>query len=157
MRFFGAVAIICAVMGASAANAAVLDIKTVSGSPDRVSGNDTLVAITSSDDAAVPVMLNGADVSQDFRAGAAPHSRMGLVSGLKLGVNSLTAGGKTLKITNYPITGPIVSAKDYQVSFTPDQMARQAGLKGRGTLRQFSGVRRTTLVRSRPSFSLEPF
>ena len=45
------------------AQAAVTDIKALSSRPDRVSGGDVLVQITRSDDAALPVTLNGADVS----------------------------------------------------------------------------------------------
>ena len=100
---------VMAIMVASAADAEVLSIKTLSTRPDRVSGGDVLVQINQSDDAPTPVMLNGADVSKVFHPGAAAHSREGLVTGLKLGANTITAGGKSLAVTNYPITGPIVS------------------------------------------------
>ena len=98
-----------AIMGVSAADAAVLDIKTVSSRPDRISGGDALVQVTQSDDTAPSVMLNGADVSKNFHKGVAPHTSEGLVSGLKLGANTLTSGGKSLTLTDYPIQGPIVS------------------------------------------------
>ena len=100
---------VMAIMAASAADAEVLSIKTLSTRPDRVSGGDVLVQINQSRRSSTPVMLNGADVSKVFHAGAAAHSREGLVTGLKLGANTLTAGGKSLTVTNYPITGPIVS------------------------------------------------
>jgi hypothetical protein len=110
MRISAVAAIaILAVMSVSAADAAVTGIKTLSSRPDRVSGGDALIEITGTDDAVTPVTLNGADVSNAFQPGAAPHSREGLVRGLKLGVNTIEAGGKSLKLTNYPITGPIVS------------------------------------------------
>ena len=75
------------------AQAAVTDIKTLSSRPDRVSGGDVLVQITRSDDAALSVTLNGADVSKSFTPGSVPHTMVGLVSGLKQGDNTLTAGG----------------------------------------------------------------
>ncbi len=100
---------IAALLSAQSATAAVLDIKTVSSRPDRVSGGDVLVQVTQIDDAATPIMLNGADIRKSFRPGSMAHSRLALVSGLKLGANTLSAGGKTLSIKNYPITGPIVS------------------------------------------------
>ncbi|HWY63417.1 MAG TPA: DUF6351 family protein [Rhizomicrobium sp.] len=98
-----------AVTAIPAAQAAVLDIKTLSSRPERVSGGDVLVQISQSDDAPAAVTLNGADVSKAFLPGPAPHTREGLVSGLKLGANILEAGGKSLTLTDYPLAGPIVS------------------------------------------------
>ena len=108
-RAWRCVITIAALLGAKSATAAVLDIKTVSSRPDRVSGGDALVRILQSDDAVTAVTLNGADISKSFHAGSVPHSREGLVKGLKLGANTISAGGKNLAVTNYPITGPIVS------------------------------------------------
>ena len=102
---FAAIAFL-AMVGAS--NAAVLDIQTLSSRPDRISGGTVLVRIVQNDDAATPVMLNGADVTRNFQAGS-DHGREALLAGLKLGANTLTAGGKSVTLTNYPITGPIVS------------------------------------------------
>jgi hypothetical protein len=102
-------AIVILALMTTAAQAAVTDITTLSSRPDRISGNDVLVQITQTDDAATAVTLNGTDVSKSFQAGTAPHTREGLVSGLKLGANSIEAGGKSLKLTGYPITGPMVS------------------------------------------------
>src|SRR5205085_10148876 len=61
---------------ACAANvaAAVLDIKTLSTRPDRVSGGDVLVQITQDNNAATPASLNGADVTSVFRAGSVPNT-----------------------------------------------------------------------------------
>ena len=92
-------AIILAAVLCVPASAAVLDIKALSSRPDRVSGGDVLLRITQSDDAATPVTLNGTDVSKAFGASSAPHSRDGLVKGLKLGVNMIAAGGKSLSIS----------------------------------------------------------
>lgn len=93
-------------------------VRTVSTRPDRVSGGDVLVEITppvpdAADD--LRVTVDGRDVSGVFRAG--PNgSRWGLVTGLARGRNLLTVAGApwqvadaTLELTNYPITGPIVS------------------------------------------------
>ena len=91
-----------------AAQAAVRSVTAVSSRPDRVSGGDVLIEIRQDDDATTPVALNGADVTAAFQA-SGPHVRMGLVTGLKLGPNRVTAGGVTLKLTDYPISGPIVS------------------------------------------------
>ena len=91
------------------ASAAVLDITTLSTHADRVSGGDVLVQITSDSGGAGAVTLNGADVTSMFRAGTAPNTLVGLVTGLNLGRNTLAAGGKSLVITNYSIKGPIVS------------------------------------------------
>ena len=98
-----------ALLGVAVAEAATLDIKTLSARPDRVSGGDVLVQVTQSDSAAAKVTLNGADISAAFKPGAAANTRIGLVNGLKLGDNTIAAGDKTLSVTNYPITGPIVS------------------------------------------------
>jgi hypothetical protein len=104
-----AIIAILSVMSISAADAAVTGIKTLSSRPDRVSGGDVLVEITQTDNGATSVTLNGADVSKNFQAGSAPNTRDGLVTGLKLGVNTIEAGGKSLKLTDYPITGPMTT------------------------------------------------
>src|SRR5262249_48175441 len=98
-----------ALVGALGASAAVLDIETLSTRPDRVSGGDVLVQITQDDNAATPVTLNGADITSVFRAGSSPNTRVGLVSGLVVGTNTLASGGVSLTLKNYPITGPITS------------------------------------------------
>ncbi|HWZ74776.1 MAG TPA: DUF6351 family protein [Casimicrobiaceae bacterium] len=100
-----AFAIVCA----ASVSAAVLDIKTLSTRPDRVSGGDVLVQITQDNNAATPVLLNGTDVTTAFRAGSAPNTRVGLVTGLIVGTNNLSSGSVSLQIHNYPITGPITS------------------------------------------------
>lgn len=114
----------CAVLAANA-GAAVLDLKTISTRADRVSGGDVLVQITQDNNAVTPVTLNGTDVTAAFRAGSTPNTRVGLVTGLVVGINTLSAGGLSLAIHNYPITGPITSGphevpyicttQDYQI------------------------------------------
>jgi len=99
----------CSMLVAAHAVAAVLNITTLSTRADRVSGGDVLVQITQTDNAATPVALNGNDVSAAFRAGSMPNTRVGLVTGLIVGSNTLSAGGVDLAIHNYPITGPIMT------------------------------------------------
>ena len=94
-------------------------IRTLSTSPDRVSGGDVLVEIAYPrrlSSQALIVSLNGRDVSSAFRAGRTPNTVLGLVTGLSVGRNTLTVEGKgrappgeSLALTNYPITGPIFS------------------------------------------------
>lgn len=93
---------------APVAIAAVNTIVTLSSRPDRISGGDVLVQVTQDDDAATPVTLNGADVTGAFVTGPG-HTRTGLVAGLRLGANWIAAGGVRLKLTNYPMSGPITS------------------------------------------------
>ncbi len=93
-----------------------LELNAISTRADMVSGGDVLVRISlprnvrASD---LLVALNGVDVTGVFKPDADGRSLVGLVDGLKLGANSLTAkargDSKTLKLTNYPITGPIFS------------------------------------------------
>jgi len=95
-------------------------IQTLSTHADRVSGGDVLVQITLkhlNPKQPVLITLNGFDVSSMFRAGDAPNTLIGLVTGLNLGKNALRVQGngssglkdETLVITNYSIKGPIVS------------------------------------------------
>jgi hypothetical protein len=83
-----------------------------------VSGGDVLVEIKlppAASTQALRVMLNGRDVSRVFRENPTRRSLTGLVDGLGDGRNSLVAkagsSSATLELTNYPITGPIVSGE----------------------------------------------
>ena len=103
-----------------------IDVKTLSTRADRVSGGDVLIEIVAPDGLAhaVPrdVTLNGRDVSSAFHP--APGSAfVGLVTGLAVGRNVLKVAGKawgardeSLELTNYPITGPIISGP-YQLPY----------------------------------------
>lgn len=99
-----------------------LDIVTLSSRPDIVSGGTVLVRINGSRKMAlsdVAVFLNGQDVTSVFQPEAGGHSLLGLVGGLSVGKNNLTAKAidkhdqpylsARLTLTNYPITGPIFS------------------------------------------------
>jgi len=95
---------------------AQLEVKTLSSRPDLVSGGDTLVEIKAPAGTPlnqVTLMLNGKDVTHQLKPDPAGGSLRGLVSGLNAGENMLLAkAAKTqaiLKVTNHPITGPILS------------------------------------------------
>lgn len=111
---------VCAVFGVWAGlgsdtghsqSSARLEIKTLSSRADLVSGGDALVEVKAPAGAKVTLMLNGKDVTAELKPEAG--SLRGLVSGLNVGENTLIAkAGKaqaSLKVTNYPITGPILS------------------------------------------------
>jgi hypothetical protein len=91
--------------------AAKLEIKTLSSRADLVSGGDALVEIKAPAGAKVTLTLNGKDVTAQLKPDGT--SLRGLVSGFNVGENMLAAkAGKLqagLKVTNYPITGPILS------------------------------------------------
>src|SRR5262252_8780858 len=100
-RLFGclaAILIASLLMAGSAAAAAKspddLDIITVSTRPDTVSGGDVLVRIVVPRSVAINdlvILLNGQAVTSAFRPEAGGHSLLGLVEGLNLGQNTLTA------------------------------------------------------------------
>ncbi|MBZ5607587.1 MAG: DUF6351 family protein [Acidobacteriia bacterium] len=93
------------------------EIRALSARPDMVSGGDVLVRVAAPSDAAlkkVRLALNGADVTSAFRPARDQHAVVGLVTGLKQGRNilELTRDGSrkaSLELTNYAITGPIIS------------------------------------------------
>jgi hypothetical protein len=102
-----------------------LRISTLSTRPDTVSGGDVLVRIDVPRKVSmqsVRVELNGANISGAFRADAAARTLTGLVTGLKLGENTLEASvsgkgdgrSERLTLTNHPISGPIFSGPQQQ-------------------------------------------
>ncbi|MGZ6047521.1 MAG: DUF6351 family protein [Phenylobacterium sp.] len=95
-----------------AAQASGLSIRTLSSRPDMVSGGDALVEIGGATQA-VKLSLNGKDVSGDLQLDPVSHRLRGLIGGLEVGRNTLsaTAGAAkaTLVLTDYPLAGPIVS------------------------------------------------
>lgn len=100
-------------------NTDVVRINTLSSPPDRVSGGDALVEIQLPRSGAFSVLLNGQDITGAFHADGNAKSHTGLVSGLAVGANKLEvkASEKTqaaLRLTNYPIQGPIVSGPHLQ-------------------------------------------
>src|SRR3954454_11515408 len=101
---------------AATAHAAPVVIKTLSVRADLVSGGHVLTEVVLPRGArasAVHVSLNGHDVTRQFGA-RANHRYEGLLSGLRLGANSVIAKlrdgrGAQLTITNHPISGPPIS------------------------------------------------
>ena len=90
----------------------------VAGRNDMVSGNDALLEIAVSARVSLDqtrVTLNGHDVTPQFRPLEATRSLLGLVTGLRLGDNTVVVveqGGtaaSSLVLTNWPIEGPIFS------------------------------------------------
>lgn len=89
-----------------------LSIRALSSRPDMVSGGDVLVEVRGATKG-VTLSLNGHDVSGDLRLDPASRTLRGLVSGLGLGKNTMAASAGQAKVsltlTDYPITGPILS------------------------------------------------
>jgi hypothetical protein len=94
--------------------AGVVRITTVSDRADLISGGDVLVRITApgADPESIHVRLNGDDVTSDFQQHS-DGAGLGLISGLKLGDNTLiaTAGGRGARLTvvNHPLGGPVIA------------------------------------------------
>lgn len=95
-------------------------LTALSSRPDMVSGGDVLIRIDVPQDTPLDraiLKLNGQDVTSLLRPDVAEHTLIGLVSGLKLGPNSLevfdgnspASRVSQLTLTNYTITGPIFS------------------------------------------------
>jgi hypothetical protein len=103
--------------GTTAPQGAAPGVTVLSSKPEYVSGGDALVEVALPAGASasqVSVTLNGAAASAVPAMGAASGAVRLLVSGMKDGANTLgvsvpgSATG-TLQVTNYPITGPILS------------------------------------------------
>ncbi|RZI68862.1 MAG: hypothetical protein EOP79_03055 [Variovorax sp.] len=92
------------------------EIRVLSNRPDIVSGGDALVQVIAPADveaSALRVSVDGRDVTSDF-ATRSDGRFYGLVTGLKVGANSVRAdvAGKdaaVLTVTNFPIGGPVIS------------------------------------------------
>ncbi len=96
------------------AQSAKLEIKTLSSRPDLVSGGDALIEVKAPMDAKPLILtLNGKEIAHSLKHDPATNSFRGLISGLKNGDNTLAVKVATaqasLKLTNYPLTGPILS------------------------------------------------
>src|SRR5258708_39433948 len=101
------------------ANAEV-EITALSSRADTVSGGDALVQIRfAPSKLRLRVTLNGNDVTSDFRPGPRPNTLIGLVNGLRLGHNTLSAQSNAghhehLTLVNHPIIGPVLSGPHEQ-------------------------------------------
>jgi hypothetical protein len=143
LRSFVAPLMVAALAGyavqAHAAPDSEFGVETVSTRADYVSGGDVLVKVTykhENRNHPLAITLNGRDVSAAFHPGQEPNTLLGLVTGLAVGKNTLHVQGngssgikdETLEITNYPITGPIISgAHDYEFLCETDQFIMPDG------------------------------
>lgn len=92
-------------------------VQVLSSRPEFVSDGSAFIDITlpssASGNPTLAVTLNGNDVTSAFKSDPSRSSHMvGLVTGLKHGANAISASygaTATLDLTDYPITGPIVS------------------------------------------------
>ena len=95
-----------------------LRITSVSTRPYLVTGGDVLLRIEAGEDldlSQVRVSANGMDVTEQFSPAVHGGSLIGLVEGLRTGDNEIEAripesdAMAALELTNYPISGPIIS------------------------------------------------
>jgi hypothetical protein len=113
-----AMVIVMALSGPGLESRAAFEIRTLSSRADLVSGGDALIAVkvpagTRAD--RLTVTLNGHNVMSRLTLDAATGDFRGLIDGLAVGTNRVTAKitsprhEATLTIVNHPITGPILS------------------------------------------------
>ena len=113
-----------------------LRIESVSTRPYLVTGGDVLLRIDAGEDldvARVRVSANGTDVTEQFSPTGHGSSLLGLVEGLDIGDNRIEAripdseATAALEITNYPISGPIISGPHEMPYFCRTEEFRTAG------------------------------
>jgi hypothetical protein len=107
-------------LGAGSAAAETFAVHVISDRADVISGGDALVSVglpRSVSPASVRVTLNGSDITSQF-AKRADGSYQGLVTGLQLGANTLTAEApghsSQVTIVNHPNGGPVFSGPQVQ-------------------------------------------
>jgi hypothetical protein len=108
---------ICAVSSAGAMAAESVELRVLSSRPDMVSGGDVLIEVAGVGTVPPPqaeIVLNGHDVTHQFRASPYSRTLMGLVAGLTPGKNTLEVREGSallahLELTNHRLTGPIFS------------------------------------------------
>jgi hypothetical protein len=95
-----------------AALAAGVEVRVLSSRADMVTGGDALLE-TNATLEKFNAKLNGQDVTRSFRPGKTPGTLIARVEGLKIGKNTLEVksakGRAKLELTNYPLTGPVLS------------------------------------------------
>jgi hypothetical protein len=94
-------------------------LAVLSSRADMVSGGDALIEVRGAPALdGLRVTVNGQDATGAFKPDAARGTVVGLVTGLREGVNIITAARARrtarLEVTNHPITGPIVSGPHLQ-------------------------------------------
>ena len=124
-----ALACACALAGAPNALANAerhFQLRVLSSPPDMVTGGDALVEVTipkSVPLAQASVLVNGVDVTSTLELDSAARTLTGMVTGLRLGPNTLAAdaAGKgdrvdraSSTLVNHPVTGPIFSGPQQQ-------------------------------------------
>ena len=121
LGLFTAMAVGCAnpVCAASSQSddSGAIRIKTLSSAANLVSGGDVLVRVDLPEQARtsqIRVHLDGQDVTAMFQSDSQTGALIGLVTGLKLGKNTLSVFDQgnhadSLDVTNYPLSGPITS------------------------------------------------
>ena len=107
---------ISVVAGQQNAASGTLSIRTMSTDATLVTGGDVLLQVSLPAGAAASsahVTALGRDVTAAFHAGPAANTLQGVVTGLPVGTSIVeaTAGSAhaSLTVTNFPITGPVVS------------------------------------------------
>src|SRR6266853_2113260 len=110
---------------AKAADDQQFRITSLSSRPEMVSGGDVLVQVDVPQSVPlnnIMIKVNGQDATAALHPGPTAHALTGLVTGLKLGENTLEvfnsqrqgARESQLTLKNYPITGPIISGSQEQ-------------------------------------------
>ena len=111
MKLTGLAAVLIAVVtiatGAETLSPGQITIRALSTDAAHVTGGDVFLEISAQE--GTRIMAGDRDVTRAFHAGPAVGTLRGVVSGLALGKNVIKAGDATLEITNYPITGPVLS------------------------------------------------
>ena len=126
------VALLMAGCGSSSDPPPAVSLKVLSSAPEYVSGGDSRIEVkaSSAEQPKLEFWLNGKQVTPTLKASG---DRMeGLVSGLANGSNTLEVRHKdhgalaSLKLTNYPITGPMFSgAQQTPFVCTTTQLGKQ--------------------------------
>lgn len=93
-----------------------LELTALSTRPELVTGGDVLVQLrlaAAGSQTSLKVTAAGKDVTGAFKPGPSTGTMVGLVTGLPIGDSAITAtagpSSATLRVTNYPITGPVIS------------------------------------------------
>ena len=141
-KLFWAALAVATVLGpvpvATAAATHDFELRVLSSPPTMVTGGDALVQVTIP--RTVPlhkatVLVNGEDVTSTLELDASARTLTGMVDGLHLGANTLSAESNgrgegrphaSLTLVNHPVTGPIFSGPQQQPFVCKTQT--QAGL-----------------------------
>ena len=110
-RRFIRITVLCITVAKSSYAQGHTSIKTLSTKPDYVTDGDVLVQVTAPGVAAKAfrVRVGNRDVTKSFRSVNMPDVHLGLIKALPLGKSVIHSGDASLTITNYPITGPVIS------------------------------------------------